>query len=522
MDHRPVQPTVLQPQRNYQDYSLDITNRDLHGNRVDRLVETIVSINLLDLYPIVTTIDKIILDGQHRLSAAKAVPTPFYALSGGDISIEDIAEANLHTFRYDSKDALLLYSAIGGESYRYLRNFLEKYPFLGLLQAARLLDGPITTAGFHDGSFAIRRPNYADLVARRIQDFMSVAKWVGSSKLRETVANLTQNPAYEHARMISRLRAAPYKLKKVANQEDAMIMMTEIYNYNVNRSRHAILKSVWGNEFPNSLDRNTEPIAVGPKTYKRALSGQQTVEVWQTANLAMFRRHENARQVHDQRLKALIRFMKRRNLLAYYPILVDKDFVILDGQRRWLAACELHVPISYIVSHNFNLRLASLASGRSDRWGLPDYLRHFCGSEYAEYQELEQFRRQYRYIALGSAISFLAYQKDDNVIDDYKSGRFQIRDREFATRFAKLLGHIENSPLRQNAVFQRTFFAGLHDGRFDGDRFVRQYNRYPDIMGTFHDRDSCKEQIERVYNYRQPSTLRITFAEEWEDGHKIW
>lgn len=54
------------------------------------------------------------------------------------------------------------------------------------------------------------------------------------------------------------------------------------------------------------------------------------------------------RKVSDRSIESLTNEIEFRNLLAYYPIIVDENNVILDGQRRFLSAVNLGLPIRFI------------------------------------------------------------------------------------------------------------------------------------------------------------------------------
>jgi ParB-like chromosome segregation protein Spo0J len=56
--------------------------------------------------------------------------------------------------------------------------------------------------------------------------------------------------------------------------------------------------------------------------------------------------------VSRDRVKRLAEEMKVKNLLHLYPIVIDQDGVILDGQHRFEAAKSIESEIYYVQSEN--------------------------------------------------------------------------------------------------------------------------------------------------------------------------
>ena len=65
-----------------------------------------------------------------------------------------------------------------------------------------------------------------------------------------------------------------------------------------------------------------------------------------------------------RRVDKLTDAIKTRNLLQFYPIIVDRDLVVYDGQRRLEAAGRASVPIYYIVLQNVSMGMILCVKGR--------------------------------------------------------------------------------------------------------------------------------------------------------------
>lgn len=504
---------VLPPLRRYNEFAIDPANRNINELSVARLAEGLDSTYLLDLYPIVATTEKVVLDGQHRFTAARDMVLPFYAIIGDDISIADIAEANSNTNKYNEQDALDVYCNIGAASYVYLRDFIERNPGILLSDARSWLNGDLLVNDFIQGSFSVCYPQLAQVVADRVRDFMSVHRWVQRSPAyKKALFNLTINPVYDHERMMNRLKAIPVRLLKCGTEKEALEILNVIYNYQLAKSNRIRLERVAPSQAVNRYDKNSEPILSGLDTPARGIAYQRHVEVHTTSNLGQFNLHPSARSVRGNRLKNLVDFMRRRNLLRYYPILVDSSYTVIDGQLRLLAARELNLPISYIVTNHFSLHMSVSAAARSKTWGKADYLKYFCKSGIEDYLHLERFLSQYPHIGLHHGIRFLSDTSLGFTLMEhyFKVGKFKAVARTRANRLAILLGQVHDERLKRSSVFKNAMFNQIENPLFDAEKFVERLNKYPDLMGPFADVSGCVEQMSNVYNVRVRSEDRVT------------
>ena len=79
------------------DYSLfkDVSsNRDVDRKHVKKLVNSIREKNLLEVNPIIVNEKLEVLDGQHRLEAAKQLKVPIYYVISSDVTHNDISRLN--------------------------------------------------------------------------------------------------------------------------------------------------------------------------------------------------------------------------------------------------------------------------------------------------------------------------------------------------------------------------------------------------------------------------------------------
>ena len=93
-------------------YNRSIKERHLHA-----LIDRIKHKNRLDIHPILVTSDYEVIDGQHRLSAAKALKLPIYYIVDYDYEIKDLICIQTNRVGWSTADFIHYYIQIGKKDY---------------------------------------------------------------------------------------------------------------------------------------------------------------------------------------------------------------------------------------------------------------------------------------------------------------------------------------------------------------------------------------------------------------------
>src|SRR5690606_27164974 len=84
--------------------------------------------------------------------------------------------------------------------------------------------------------------------------------------------------------------------------------------------------------------------------------------ILQTTNYGMFKFDPLNRAIRQDKLDRLYDAVQTKNLLHLFPIVVSRNFVVMDGQHR-LKTAEAHgVPIYYIVSNQMRIEDAAFVN----------------------------------------------------------------------------------------------------------------------------------------------------------------
>lgn len=259
--------------RNYNDFIISPHNRAIDPNHVEYLYDRIRQKNLLLGYPMIVSSNMTVIDGQHRLKAAEALGVPIYYVVADEATLDDIALTNAATKKWTNEDYLHKWIAAGKSDYAILKSFWDQNkqfrgrPFLSLSISMRLThfgtDSGIKRK-FQEGDYSCNDLPNANRVVRAVIDyagFPSVTFYSHTVFVR-AVANLINNPNYDHNVMMHRLKNQSTRLVQCVSVEEYIRLINDIYNYNATSKTRAYLEYINPTKSYYRVDRRLEKLNV--------------------------------------------------------------------------------------------------------------------------------------------------------------------------------------------------------------------------------------------------------------------
>lgn len=168
-------------------------------------------------------------------------------------------------------------------------------------------------------------------------------------------------------------------------------------------------------------------------------NGQEAVVATKTTDYQMFNFDPRNRPVDPDRVCELYDAISEKNLLHDYPIVVDGNMTILDGQHRVKAAEGLGVPVYYIVSQDATIEDIANVSHTVKRWNGMDYLHHWCAQGRPDYLRLKTYLQQYPFITLNLAMKLCHYGDYSSLYRTFVRGGYRCNDYDFGVKVANAL-----------------------------------------------------------------------------------
>lgn len=135
-----------------------------------------------------------------------------------------------------------------------------------------------------------------------------------------------------------------------------------------------------------------------------------------TKNYSKFVFSKQNREVKTKTVLSLKESMTKFGFIPGRPVLITKEWVIVDGQHRFLAARDLGIEIEFeILEGNYLDKMIYLNSTQSN-WTLEDYVNSYASQNIDCYRKLLKFKEKYD-LNLSSAITifFSASVKSVNI-----------------------------------------------------------------------------------------------------------
>lgn len=225
--------TEIKHTADYGMFRLVNTNRLVDKNHVKRLKLSISKNNLLDVNPILVNKNMDIIDGQHRLQAAKELKLPIYYIVSDKVEQEDIAILNSNKKLWHVADYVQYHAKNGLVAYKALQVFLRNNSFLPPSSAILIACGDIKPKDVRDGNLKELNLDEADSFMGRLSDIRNHFSEAFSRKFVMALRACEKAKGYDHVRMVEKIALNPRAMKPCTTSKEYVKMLEEIYNYRV-------------------------------------------------------------------------------------------------------------------------------------------------------------------------------------------------------------------------------------------------------------------------------------------------
>lgn len=192
-----------------------------------------------------------VIDGQHRLMAAKETKSKIYFIIINGYSLREVHTLNINQKNWTQSDFLEGYANMGVESYVKLKKFYEKNNDYNLRDCIALCSN-ITSANsmtfahkisnyatqvFEEGTWKVRNMDLAQENADKIRLIKPYYNGYNRSTFVGTMLQLLTHENFDFNEFMHKLRIQPTALIDCANRSQYRTLIEDIYNY---RSRNKV------------------------------------------------------------------------------------------------------------------------------------------------------------------------------------------------------------------------------------------------------------------------------------------
>lgn len=224
-------------------------NRPPNPQHIRRLKESMLVYGVL-LNPIIINEKFEVIDGQHRLLAAKEIEGSIYYVIANGYNLRQIHALNQNQKNWTTADFLEGYVCLGVESYIELKSFWERHDCFNLQDCIAMCSNITQSSGFslankvrpnrptenikeifNEGTWKTRNMEQAERDAERIKLVETFYLGFNRSIFVGTMLSLFQNKNFDFNEFMAKLRLQPTALVDCANREQMKALIEDIYNF---------------------------------------------------------------------------------------------------------------------------------------------------------------------------------------------------------------------------------------------------------------------------------------------------
>lgn len=232
-------------------------------------------------------------------------------------------------------------------------------------------------------------------------------------------------------------------------------------------------------------------------------------QIYSTTDYSGFKFIQGNRDIIKGHLVRLTAAIAKKNLLPHFPILVNKDFEIIDGQHRFLVAKRNNLEIFYTMSDDAGLIEAQIVNTTQRAWTLTDFIQSFINQGQPEYVRLDNFMIETGF-SVSMVINILTKAKHGRDMTRMrkaiKDGTFEPKNWDYALDYVKKLEEVRPYYVLKVIERQREFLFALNImfGLVDWEKFLEKLAQAKPRLELQLNLKGYLRQLEDIYNYKNP------------------
>jgi len=236
----------IQVTKDYNIFKTLSSNRQVNQNHVKQLQKSLQeNPHLFETRPILVNENMFVIDGQHRLQAAKANNSPVYYVVGEGITVEDTRSLNTTQNNWAPIDFARSYASTGNKNYKEFLSAVAKFPGIPQSVVRSYLGNGNTHSEvetFKNGLFVVTRPILSNLYLEQLDTIKnSLPGLVLSRSYGQAFYTLFEKPdVFDYDYFVSKLaqEGTHVLMRRSATLKDTIRCIEDVYNYNRPEKNH--------------------------------------------------------------------------------------------------------------------------------------------------------------------------------------------------------------------------------------------------------------------------------------------
>ncbi len=182
-----------------------------------------------------------------------------------------------------------------------------------------------------------------------------------------------------------------------------------------------------------------------------------------TTDYDSFLKIESNREVNHIHLRRIKQSIQQRNFLHLFPILINKDKEIVDGQHRLMAARQLGLPVYYMVDDEITKGDIAMMNSNRKSWTARDYIQYYAKEGRSEYKKLLKIITDYPKVTNTAAIKLMnkntsSYFSGGSMMPPMRAGNLDATHADMAFKICDLCQKLYK---HRDYVFRADFILSI-------------------------------------------------------------
>jgi hypothetical protein len=217
------------------------SNREVDPKHVKRLVRSIEDNNLLHLNPIIVNENMQIIDGQHRLEAARQLGVDICYVMSEDVTKEDIATLNSVSKKWSTMDYVNHFTVEKNPSFIKLSNLINKFPDVAVSTLLRLIseDGRRDMNALREGYVDVTNIDRAYTLFGMIGDLKTIYAYEFLTDRSFIIAfnKVIHKKDFSFDHLKGKIAESPRSFVRCRKESEYIKMILEVYNYKLSKNK---------------------------------------------------------------------------------------------------------------------------------------------------------------------------------------------------------------------------------------------------------------------------------------------
>jgi hypothetical protein len=227
-----------------------------------------------------------------------------------------------------------------------------------------------------------------------------------------------------------------------------------------------------------------------------------------TKNYDKFNLLDFNREMSESHIKKIKESIDKYGYVMSNPIIVDKEYNVIDGQHRFIACKELDLPIVYEVEEKGTDLIITLNTTQR-RWQLSDYINYYA-NKYgnANYLRLKKLSERH-HLQPNTILILLHGTSGENVAKQVKKGNLKFTAEEELTVNSNLNACkqvAENLKIKLSVRFIESLLQLSRMSNFKWLTMINKSLKYPTLAYNCITRDDYLTMLRYIYNYQARSS----------------